>query len=231
MARTGGYSNIHMLEKVLAARTATQVHWAGSARGTRQRRKDHERHGRAIARTVECRRGVSPFSTVRRGRCARRCPGRRLYCPRARHVLGAAAVMLDGRLSELIGTSRAKRWQIGCSGNERGGLQCDHQHACTDTLTGSGGSEPPKVSGDSTYAWPAGVAAARTSERVDPDPEVDIAVIVVVDGPDDSDMMNGFSRTMSDTRLRIIVNPRSLTAAGARNEGVEQANGGVDRAA
>jgi glycosyltransferase involved in cell wall biosynthesis len=50
-----------------------------------------------------------------------------------------------------------------------------------------------------------------------------IEVIVVVDGPDDDTMVA--LRTVSDVRLRAIVNPRSLTAAGARNEGVEQARG------
>jgi len=50
-----------------------------------------------------------------------------------------------------------------------------------------------------------------------------IEVIVVVDGPDEDtcDVL----RTVKDPRLRVIVNPRSLTAAGARNVGIDHAKG------
>ncbi len=50
-----------------------------------------------------------------------------------------------------------------------------------------------------------------------------IEIIVVVDGPDDDTVAS--LRTISDARLRVIVNPRSLSAAGARNAGVEHARG------
>ncbi|HEY6430580.1 MAG TPA: glycosyltransferase family 2 protein [Acetobacteraceae bacterium] len=50
-----------------------------------------------------------------------------------------------------------------------------------------------------------------------------IEVIVVVDGPDDDTVVS--LRAISDARLRVIVNPRSLSAAGARNAGVEHARG------
>src|SRR5579875_772269 len=51
----------------------------------------------------------------------------------------------------------------------------------------------------------------------------EIEVIVVVDGPDE-DTANVL-RTVNDPRLHVIVNPRSLTAAGARNIGVDHAKG------
>jgi glycosyltransferase involved in cell wall biosynthesis len=50
-----------------------------------------------------------------------------------------------------------------------------------------------------------------------------IEVIVVVDGPDDHTI--GLLRSIEDPRLNVIVNPRSLTAAGARNIGVDRAKG------
>jgi glycosyltransferase involved in cell wall biosynthesis len=51
----------------------------------------------------------------------------------------------------------------------------------------------------------------------------DLEVIVVVDGPDaDTDAA---LRTVADPRLKVIHNPRSLTAAGARNAGADQATG------
>lgn len=50
-----------------------------------------------------------------------------------------------------------------------------------------------------------------------------IEVIVVVDGPD-PDTIAALA-SISDPRLRVIVNPQSLTAAGARNIGVANANG------
>jgi glycosyltransferase involved in cell wall biosynthesis len=51
----------------------------------------------------------------------------------------------------------------------------------------------------------------------------DIEVIVVVDGPDPDTM--AVLQSTSDARLRVIVNPKSLTAAGARNVGAASANG------
>jgi len=48
-------------------------------------------------------------------------------------------------------------------------------------------------------------------------------VIVVVDGPDDDTV--ALLRTIEDPRVRFFVNPRSLTAAGARNFGVAQSTG------
>ena len=48
-------------------------------------------------------------------------------------------------------------------------------------------------------------------------------VIVVVDGPDPDTI--AILRTIDDPRLRVIVNPRSLTAAGARNAGMDHAKG------
>src|ERR1700722_16750484 len=48
-------------------------------------------------------------------------------------------------------------------------------------------------------------------------------VIVVVDGPDPDTV--AALKTIEDPRLRVIVNPRSLTAAGARNAGMDHANG------
>jgi glycosyltransferase involved in cell wall biosynthesis len=50
-----------------------------------------------------------------------------------------------------------------------------------------------------------------------------IEIIVVVDGPDDA--TTDFLRRIEDPRLRVIVNPRSLTAAAARNIGAAQAKG------
>jgi glycosyltransferase involved in cell wall biosynthesis len=50
-----------------------------------------------------------------------------------------------------------------------------------------------------------------------------IEVIVVVDGPDEETM--AALEAVRDPRLRIFVNPRSLTAAGARNIGVSHATG------
>jgi glycosyltransferase involved in cell wall biosynthesis len=50
-----------------------------------------------------------------------------------------------------------------------------------------------------------------------------IEIIVVVDGPDDDTIM--LLQAIDDPRLRMIINPRSLTAAGARNVGVGQARG------
>jgi glycosyltransferase involved in cell wall biosynthesis len=50
-----------------------------------------------------------------------------------------------------------------------------------------------------------------------------IEVIVVVDGPDEDTCE--VLRSVNDSRLRVIVNPRSLTAAGARNVGVDYAKG------
>src|SRR5271169_1967794 len=50
-----------------------------------------------------------------------------------------------------------------------------------------------------------------------------IEVIVVIDGPDEDTI--DVLRRVNDPRLRVIVNPRSLTAAGARNVGVDHAKG------
>jgi glycosyltransferase involved in cell wall biosynthesis len=50
-----------------------------------------------------------------------------------------------------------------------------------------------------------------------------IEVIVIVDGPDQETI--GALRGLDDRRLRVIVNPQSLTAAGARNVGIDQAKG------
>lgn len=50
-----------------------------------------------------------------------------------------------------------------------------------------------------------------------------IELIVVVDGPDDE--TENVLQAINDPRLRVIVNPRSMTAAGARNIGVIQAKG------
>lgn len=51
----------------------------------------------------------------------------------------------------------------------------------------------------------------------------DIDIIVVVDGPDPETA--AVLRSVSDTRLLVIENPKSLTAAGARNVGVANAKG------
>jgi glycosyltransferase involved in cell wall biosynthesis len=50
-----------------------------------------------------------------------------------------------------------------------------------------------------------------------------IEIIVVVDGPDDD--TTRLLRSIADPRLSVIVNPRSMTAAGARNIGADRANG------
>jgi glycosyltransferase involved in cell wall biosynthesis len=50
-----------------------------------------------------------------------------------------------------------------------------------------------------------------------------LEIIVVVDGPDQATM--AVLRSLSDARLRVIVNPKSLTAAGARNVGAANARG------
>ena len=47
----------------------------------------------------------------------------------------------------------------------------------------------------------------------------ELEVIVVVDGPDPDTI--AILQTIDDPRLRVIVNPRSLTAAGARNAGMD----------
>lgn len=51
----------------------------------------------------------------------------------------------------------------------------------------------------------------------------EIELIVVVDGPDPDTV--AVLRSANDPRLRVIVNPHSLTAAGARNVGVDHATG------
>jgi glycosyltransferase involved in cell wall biosynthesis len=51
----------------------------------------------------------------------------------------------------------------------------------------------------------------------------ELEVIVVVDGPDPDTI--AILQTIDDSRLRVIVNPRSLTAAGARNAGMDHAKG------
>lgn len=51
----------------------------------------------------------------------------------------------------------------------------------------------------------------------------EIEVIVVVDGPDED--TNTAVRSIEDPRLRVVVNARSLTAAGARNVGADHATG------
>ena len=48
-------------------------------------------------------------------------------------------------------------------------------------------------------------------------------VIVVVDGPDEDTV--AALHLLDDPRLRVLVNPHSLTAAGARNRGVAEARG------
>lgn len=51
----------------------------------------------------------------------------------------------------------------------------------------------------------------------------DIDVLVVVDGPDESTV--DALRAVDDPRVRVVVNPKSLTAAGARNVGADHATG------
>jgi glycosyltransferase involved in cell wall biosynthesis len=51
----------------------------------------------------------------------------------------------------------------------------------------------------------------------------EIELIVVVDGPDEATIAT--VRSIEDPRLQLIVNPRSLTAAGARNVGAAHATG------
>jgi glycosyltransferase involved in cell wall biosynthesis len=51
----------------------------------------------------------------------------------------------------------------------------------------------------------------------------EIEVIVVVDGPDAATVTA--VQSVEDPRLQLIVNPRSLTAAGARNIGADRATG------
>ncbi len=51
----------------------------------------------------------------------------------------------------------------------------------------------------------------------------DLEVIVVVDGPDHATI--AMLQDIDDPRLQVIVNPRSLTAAGARNVGIDTATG------
>ena len=51
----------------------------------------------------------------------------------------------------------------------------------------------------------------------------ELEVIVIVDGPDPETI--AVLQTIDDPRLRIIVNPHSLTAAGARNAGMDHAKG------
>jgi glycosyltransferase involved in cell wall biosynthesis len=51
----------------------------------------------------------------------------------------------------------------------------------------------------------------------------EIEVIVVVDGPDEHTITA--VRSMEDSRLQVVINPRSLTAAGARNVGADRATG------
>lgn len=52
---------------------------------------------------------------------------------------------------------------------------------------------------------------------------LDLEVVVVVDGPDPDTI--AVLETITDSRLSVIANPRSLTAAGARNIGVDHARG------
>jgi glycosyltransferase involved in cell wall biosynthesis len=51
----------------------------------------------------------------------------------------------------------------------------------------------------------------------------EIEVIVVVDGPDEATVTA--VKSVEDSRLQLVVNPRSLTAAGARNVGADHATG------
>jgi len=51
----------------------------------------------------------------------------------------------------------------------------------------------------------------------------DLELVVVIDGPD-PDTVTAV-RSVDDPRIRVIVNPHSLTAAGARNVGVDHAMG------
>ena len=51
----------------------------------------------------------------------------------------------------------------------------------------------------------------------------EIEVIVVVDRPDEGTV--SAVRSVDDPRLQLVVNPYSLTAAGARNAGADRATG------
>jgi glycosyltransferase involved in cell wall biosynthesis len=51
----------------------------------------------------------------------------------------------------------------------------------------------------------------------------ELEVVVVIDGPDPETI--AILQTIDDPRLRVIVNARSLTAAGARNAGMDHARG------
>jgi glycosyltransferase involved in cell wall biosynthesis len=51
----------------------------------------------------------------------------------------------------------------------------------------------------------------------------EIEIIVVVDGPDEATV--DAVQSIEDPRLQLVVNPRSLTAAGARNVGADHAAG------
>ncbi|KJC53640.1 hypothetical protein UP10_41845 [Bradyrhizobium sp. LTSPM299] len=51
----------------------------------------------------------------------------------------------------------------------------------------------------------------------------EIELIVVVDGPDEATVVA--IQSVGDPRLRLVVNPRSMTAAGARNIGADHATG------
>jgi glycosyltransferase involved in cell wall biosynthesis len=51
----------------------------------------------------------------------------------------------------------------------------------------------------------------------------EIELIVVVDGPDEATV--NAVQAVADSRLQLVVNPRSLTAAGARNVGADHAKG------
>src|SRR5262249_37058329 len=51
----------------------------------------------------------------------------------------------------------------------------------------------------------------------------ELELIVVIDGPDAATVTA--VQSVQDPRLRLIINPRSLTAAGARNVGADRATG------
>lgn len=63
----------------------------------------------------------------------------------------------------------------------------------------------------------------RALESVFAQTHRDIEIIVVIDGPDPQTA--AVLRSLSDARLRVIENAKSLTAAGARNVGVAAASG------